>query len=151
MTELEAVDRLQHDIDAWMGLPHTYFRRGGPTAPDAQWAWVMWSALQLRVGLGYNLPELASIRVLRVYQLFYLFGPRGGANFDVQAGYSGRSERVKAFVEGIGMNTCRISLYRWVNGQRRRIGQGRGVVGVLAQTSYGYAVENLETMPATAR
>jgi hypothetical protein len=147
MTELEAVEHLQYMIDQYLMVPHTHWI--GVSADDREWAWVRWSCWQARVGLGYNMPDLASIRVLRVYRLFYLLGGRGGADFDLQVGYSGRSERVKILVEGIGMNTCGISLFRWVNGRRRRIGER--VVGVLVQPSdSGYSVENLSTMPATA-
>ncbi len=149
MTELEAVERLQGMIDTCMTMPHTYYPRGGAAAADPRWAWVYWSCWQVRVGLAYHLPELASIRVLRVYRLFALLGGRGGADFDLEVGHGGRSERVKVVAEGIGINRCRITLYRWVNGQRRRI--GAGVVGVQVRMPEGlYLVWNLETMPATA-
>ncbi len=151
MTELEAVNHLQQTIDHFLTMPHTQWGSGSIEGPDPQLAWVDWSCWQVRVGFGYNLPDLGGIRVLRVYYLFYLFGSRGGADYDVEVGFSGRSERAKVYVEGIGMNTCRISLYRWANGQRRRIGRGRGVVGVQARTADGlYTVQNLQTMPATA-
>lgn len=147
MTELEAVERLQRFTNYCMTKSHT--ERWRISSSDQDWAWTQWSCWQSRVGLGYHMPELASIRVLRVYRLFHFLGGRGGADFDVQVGYSGRSERAKVIAEGIGADTCRISLYRWVNGQRRRIGPH--VVGVLVHPSDGWPyVENLQTMPATA-